>query len=383
MYKKITFLYFTVVICIAFITFTSLYINDPLQVFHKDYQNKSKLLDNMRYQAAGLINNFKYDSLILGTSMLANTSTQEAHQFLGGNFINISIFGGDFYERSLLLNHALKTKSIKQVIYSMDDTYLNLTQASSSQYAYLYDEDFLNDFKIYLNKKYLLKCFLGFSKKEECTGKGKDIYRPSAWYQEARYKRHFGGLTNLLRNQENERANEIYKNIASIASKIQQGKKQPLVNIKEKQTDAYNYIDKYLLSIVKKYPNTQFILVFPPYSRLVYSQWAQYNLSYYKTHQSVLRYLAKKSDKYHNLEVYAWADNDFLDDIANYKDPNHYSHDINTWMLNAIKDKNGQLNSSNIDAYIKRIDTKNLNYDLISIGQKINDYFILKEKNKE
>jgi hypothetical protein len=355
--------------------FIPLYINDPLQIFHKDYNGKTTLSINMRQQAAGLLKNFNYDSIILGTSMLANTSSKEASDILGGSFLNISIFGGDFYERGIILKKALKQKNIKQVIYSLDDNYLTLSKAQTLGFEYLYDDNLINDFKIYLNKKYLLECFLGFSHKSECSGKEVDIYRPTAWYKESRYTCHFGGLQNWFKNQENQLAYTHYKTIADIARKIKDGKKKRIKGVlKQHLEQTFRYIDSNLLSIVKQYQDTKFILVFPPYSRIVYARWAQYDIDLYTIHKAVLRYFSAKSDIYKNLEVYAWGGEDFLDDIKNYKDPTHYHHKINTYMLESIRDKKALLNKDNIDKYIKTIDNKNLNYNLIKIGKEIDSF---------
>ena len=75
----------------------------------------------MRQQAAGIINNYEFDSIILGTSMLENTSAKEAGEKLGGKFMNISLSGSNFYERSFVLEYALRKKEIKKIIYSLDE----------------------------------------------------------------------------------------------------------------------------------------------------------------------------------------------------------------------------------------------------------------------
>jgi hypothetical protein len=55
----------------------------------------------MRQQAAGIINNYEFDSIILGTSMLENTSAKEAGEKLGGKFMNISLSGSNFTKEVL------------------------------------------------------------------------------------------------------------------------------------------------------------------------------------------------------------------------------------------------------------------------------------------
>lgn len=48
-------------------------------------------MKDMRMQARGLILYKDFDSAIIGTSMLENTSAKEANKKLGGNWINLSL----------------------------------------------------------------------------------------------------------------------------------------------------------------------------------------------------------------------------------------------------------------------------------------------------
>lgn len=73
---------------------------------------------SMREQAAGIINSFEFDSVILGTSMLENTSAREASQKIGGIFVNISLAGSSFYERAIVLKKVLQKKHCTCHIFS-------------------------------------------------------------------------------------------------------------------------------------------------------------------------------------------------------------------------------------------------------------------------
>ena len=95
-----------------------IYVSDPYSLFHRPWFNKGKMYDNLRIQNYGLIKYEQFDSLILGTSMLQNTSAVEASEKLGNNFANLSVSGSSFYERFLMLNRAFKTKELKHVILS-------------------------------------------------------------------------------------------------------------------------------------------------------------------------------------------------------------------------------------------------------------------------
>ena len=93
-HEKIVLTYIVTAILVALVFFGTLFIYDPLKLFHNRGKYKDYIQGNMREQAAGIINNRDFDSIILGTSMLENTSAKEASKQLSGNFVNISVPGG-------------------------------------------------------------------------------------------------------------------------------------------------------------------------------------------------------------------------------------------------------------------------------------------------
>ena len=70
---------------------------------------------------------------------------------------------------------------------------------------------------------------------------------------------------------------------------------------------------------------------------------------------------------------------EFPDDIANYKDFTHYAPWINSKMLEWISKDEGLLTTQNLDAYWNKFSEKSINYDVISIGKRIEKYL---EENK-
>ncbi|MCW1630108.1 hypothetical protein OLS52_08485 [Campylobacter jejuni] len=82
-------------------------------------------MKDMRMQARGLILYKDFDSAIIGTSMLENTSAKEANKKLGGNWINLSLGGSTFALRAVILDYLFKHKDIKNIIYSLDIRALN------------------------------------------------------------------------------------------------------------------------------------------------------------------------------------------------------------------------------------------------------------------
>lgn len=377
-YKKAIKTYILIIVIIPLFLIGLIYYSDPMQIFHKSYIQKDLYLHgNMRQQAAGIINNYEFDSIILGTSMLENTSSFESSKLLGGNFVNISLSGSDFYERNFVLSYVLKKKDIKKVIYSLDANSYEQRKGHDKypieSFNYLYDENQFNDFKVYLNDRFL-KCILTFSKKSNCIGTKKTLEYPNAWFINKEHIVRFGGLDNWFKAKNNNQIKSAFSSIVENSEKIKRNEKISLGEIEEKIKNSKEYIDEYLLKNVSNYPNTEFIMFFPPYSRINYAIWKQQNLPKYEIHKAVISYLTQKSNEYKNLKIYGFEDNDFLDDISNYKDLSHYNQSINSMMLNNFKNNIGLLTNENVENYIKISEERALNYNVFEIADKISEY---------
>jgi hypothetical protein len=369
--KKIIVTFFSTFIFVVISFFGIMFVFDPLQLFHKHWTHQEKLVGNIRQQAAGIINQYEFDSIILGTSMLENTSSREASKELGGKFVNISISAGDYHERSFLLGYALKQKHIKKVLYSLDYIVdLTARKKRVDTFDYLYDHIKLNDFRAYTNVKYL-KCLINNKK---CFDDNIDFDRPNAWYKEENYSNRFGGLDNWFKAKNSSEIRKAFKNISEIAKKVHNKNSIHAKQIDIELNKSKKYVDDYILSFVKTYPDTEFILVLPPHSRLRYAMLAQYDMDKFSIYKAMMKYLVSKSNAYSNLKIFGWGNYSFVDDIANYKDPRHYEYTINSWMLSTIARDEGLLTDSNIDTYLDLFTKKALEFDLIGFGKKIDIY---------
>ncbi|EDP6280363.1 hypothetical protein FW070_08035, partial [Campylobacter jejuni] len=173
------------------ILFTLLYIRDPFWFFHPPYFRKETYMKDMRMQARGLILYKDFDSAIVGTSMLENTSAKEANKKLGGNWINLSLGGSTFALRAVILDYLFKHKDIKNIIYSLDIRALNeLETPKDKNFISLYNDKTIDLFKLYLSSRFI-NCAIFFSKKEKCIGKD-NLDTLTNWFLEN--KNQFGGI---------------------------------------------------------------------------------------------------------------------------------------------------------------------------------------------
>lgn len=361
-----------IALAIAFYTF------DPMMLFHKPFdRDVTTATANMRLQAAGIINSLDYNSYILGTSMLENTSANSASDLIGGKFANISLNGSDYFERSYALTYALKNGA-KNIVYSIGPYYLNQRKGdprfSIDSFSYLYSDNILK-VRFYLQPKYI-RCLLTWSESVKCIGMNQSLDRPNSWSGHQDYDSRFGGLQNWFSAENNDEIIEVFTSISASAKRVKKGE-YDLVNkadLNLKINNAIQYIDDYLISFVRENPTTKFYFIFPPLSRIKYAQWHQLSGTDAKVHEAVVRYFAKIATELKNLTVYGYEDQKFLDDIGNYRDTGHYNEWVNKKMLIDIANNEHTLSSGTVDTYLEIARKKALGFDLIGLGNEIDDH---------
>lgn len=376
-YKKAVQIFFISAVAIFSFLPAAFYLYDPLQLFHAVWGRAPAFHKDMRQQAAGIIQNYDFDSIILGTSMLENSSATEAGRVLGGKFVNLSMSSSIHYERSLVLTYLLERKALRKVIYSLDYSYLSPTydhpDYPKSTWSYLYDSSRLNDFKAYYNDKFLL-CLLRWSMDPVCVGKAKSLDRPNAWFMNPNHAGRFGGLDNWFSAANNGQIKSAFKTISNSAKKV--GAPAPVDEEKysSRRNEVVSYVDNYVLAHARKNPATNFYYVFPPYSRIHFSMLYQTSPELARLHEDVIRYVVEEAENMKNVQVFGYEDQDFLDDISNYKDPRHYHEKYNRMFIQDISSGRHLLTQKNAEEYISVAKQKALGFDLSGLGAKIDAY---------
>lgn len=363
--RILIFSFFGVFIVIFFAFCAVVWYVDPFRLFHQPFMCKNQVYDDMRYNARWFIKSGDYDSIILGTSMLANTSAKEAAELLGGKFINISIWGSSLEQRAILMNYALKKKPIKKIIISLDRGGLvpvNMkldNKVSANRFDFLYTDN-SNIFKVYMNIKFISKIF-SFKCEEDAN-----MDMPSSWMLKwgDRTEQRFGGLENWIKTYKDKDMQTTMQMLSAAAIMALNGyQPQNLLN-------AY-YLEKYqkdldnnVLKFAKDYPNTEFVLVIPPYF-MAYNSILRFSADGYSALQKeLIRYVLNQ--KLSNIKLYAYDYLDFTYDVRNYMDLGHYSPEINSKILQMLSKKEGELNLSNLDKWWQKYDEAAMNYNFLN-----------------
>lgn len=350
-----------------------LWLYDPLQIYHKPYFREITFFQDSRIQIKGIIKNYDFDSFIWGTSMLENTLAKEAEQKLCGKFANISSGSFTLNERAVILKYMFKHIQPKHFIFSLDITHLVISHTNDpKRFAFLYDNNELNDLKMYLNKK-TISCALRLSTSEDCVGK-KDLENLISWLwgQDPSYKWkvRFGGIKQWLKYPyENKGVNFTDFNGGNLDIKDSVTMKNYLIYNPKPFIDSIQsnqkYLEENLLIFVRQNPSVKFSIVIPTYSRLFY----RLNDKIQPKAKVILKWLV--SQNLPNMQIYGFDDLDYADDIANYKDLTHYNVDMNSMQLDAIANGTHILTPQNIDSYLATMESKIKSYDISPIIEQI------------
>lgn len=362
------------------------WVVDPYRIFHKPWVGNNYYTSDrtMRDTAAGIINTEEFDSIILGTSMAENFSPQEAGKVFGSKFVNISLSGSGIPERSLVLDYALRQKKLSSVILSIDQGSLRAMVSESPivPVAYLYDDNRLNDLLIYSTNlkpiRYIFCRNVLVTSETLCPNRKNDLEDLVEWHSSWEISRYFGGLNRWLEAGNDARIRDALKSISESIRRIESGKITPVDLVKaERVTAADARIFQHdVLELATQHPQTHFYLFFPPYSRLNFAILEQSDPQRFEEYIKLLRLVIDECARHSNVHVFGFETEDFLDDIANYKDTSHYHQRINSQMLHWMKNGEHELVPDNIEPYIQTITRLAADYPLKQVGDQIDAYLL-------
>ena len=330
------------------------------------YSREFMFNGHMRKQNISLIRNLHFDSVIVGNSYTGNTSSREAEEVFGGSFINISMSGSNLYERSFVLDYALRHHKIKTVFGVLTESTGQEGHGSYplSEWTFLYDDNYLNDFKVYFNRRYL-GCLAKWSSARRCVGRQVDMDRPSAWFQEPDHASRFGGLDNWILHHDNVQLAGLLHDV------LPQNARKPLPRLDEDiapemAAEIRAAIDEFIVRPAKKYPSTNFIYFFNPdplFSRAIEARNNTLNVHAFWIRETTLRCAAL-----HNIQLYCFDNEPFTEDIKYYKDIAHYSPDVNSLLLQSIRLGKNRLTPDNVDEQLRLLTKRAAAYDIKALN---------------
>lgn len=352
------------------------YWRDPLHLFHPTQSERFFQNVGMRMLAAGFINSYEFDSAIIGNSMLQNVSSKDMEKSLDGRFMNLSMRGSLYKERAVVLDHLLRKKKVKHVVYGLDTFFGMCGEGGHPErfWTFLYDEDKWNDLKVYTDLRYFSAVLFGLPK-----NKGVSLDRPKAWGEDPYHTCRFGGLESWIKYMDRGGIGYfLTKELPKTAAIADPSR--PIQSVAGREAPLQKHMEKYLFSRIENNRDTKFHLIFVPYWRYNFAKERQTAPEHFALHQNMVRYIIRRAEELGNVSVYGFEDCAFVDDVALYRDIAHYSQDIDRYMAESVGKDRHRLTSANVEAYLARCEELARKFDLKALNEEVQR--LLAEKKK-
>lgn len=310
-------------------------ILDPWQIYHRAYGYTPYLSNEQRYQNPGLALRYDYDTIIIGTSMTENFLPSEVDQALGGKTMKLSIRGSTSDEHYKMAKLALSTGKVKKVLWGLD--YFSLKTGTEEDFPdYLYDQRWWNDYPYWFN----YSVYQQFAKSLWRTWQGaqdQDMEYLYNWNDDVVF-----GKEEVANAYAKANSEEAYFSL----------NEEPIDVLQQRfRTD--------ILSLVKEYPDVEFIFYYPPYSILRQSVWYYSNPTRFENQLEMRSWMYEELSNHENASVYDFQASDWTHHLDLYKDLSHHNQEVNSWIIQAIdrKDANYLMTSAHAKEWNAKLES--------------------------
>ena len=344
-------------IAAAFILTASLTVyRDPFFHYHAPLPGyrypQKEFPDNMeRYLNDGITRNFSYDSIITGTSVTENFKVSEADELFDSHFIKVSFAGAKYKVINDNLRRAYQSgKEIRYIIRSLDYNDLILDKDACDETVsyptYLYNNNPFDDISYVLNKSVLFEETMEVVKAKDGTGSSINFDTYGNWH--TYYSSQFGAPYVLASYQ-------LRKTPTPQTPLTEEEKQMVSENLRQNVTE-----------LAAKHPETTFYLFFPPYS-ICYWDLLN-NTGRMERHFEAEKLAVEELLKYPNIKLYSFSDDfDLVCNLDHYRDYIHYGEEVNSRMLEWMKEDRHLLTRDNYEEYLRKVQDFYRSYDYESL----------------
>ncbi len=319
------------------------FIVDPLYQYRYDENDNYYL--NSKFSCAGLIKNYPYDAVMLGSSMTQNFDPDVFKDKMDLDLLKVNIGGMTIPETCAYLEFINKNSDCKKVFFSIDlqrfaihpdNAEFNipkyLINGYEDDYRYLLSSEVYTRF---LPIDLLIKGleFINVDLPSSIK-KSTDVDELGSWYDDYSY-----GEEVVL--------NHLKKNGFGAYS-IEADGIEASVNAN---------IDMLFSTLATLDDDTEYVLFFPPYSSLFWI-YAKHN-GIFEAFCDAKERILTLAEGQKNVTVFDFHNQDLTVELENYRDISHYTKDINDYLVECFADSTGvvrdvsQLESNKADISAK------------------------------
>lgn len=318
---------------------------DPFFHYHAPLKHLRYPIDNERYQNDGILKHFSYDAIITGTSMTENFKASECNELFGVNSVKTCFSGSSLKEVNEQLQRAVSANpDIRLIIRGLDGWNLFSDKddmRTDAEYpTYLYDTSLLNDVEYLLNKQILCENTLEVVKHTIKRYATTNFDQYSYWADYYTFD-----LESAMASYERPEKASFSEHLTD--------------------TDIRNISENLLqnvIQIAQDNPQIEFYYFFTPYSILYMDEQNQYGILESQMEAYLLAtQLLLEADNIHLFSFF--SDYSTITNLNNYKDPAHYSAEINSLLLQRMAAGEYELTQENYTAHWQEVSQYYLGYN--------------------
>ena len=295
----------------------AVYIIDPYYNY-RAYDHKYKL--DKIFSVPGVVKNYDYDAIVIGSSMTQNFDMDSFRQELGQNPIKATLGGITGKEISALFKLAQDSGHAQTYYICIDTSVLSSDSQEQRFPDYLMDFSLLNDYKYFwgyeawmrfipLNLGLLAADRLGIELPQRFN-EARSIDLMGDWAY--RYEFSADRVLNIYWESDNGAAINV-----------------DMAGISENALDNCDvFVDSLDLS------RGDIVFFFPPYSSLLWYKMEKEGSL--ESTMELKRHFMELVDGYDNVRVFDFQGAEFTSDLDNYMDLSHYSPEINDFMVSCF-----------------------------------------------
>ena len=332
--------FFTASVILLLACILAVVVFDPFFQYHKPLKGLKAVLTDKEYQCVGSLKTFDYDSVIAGSSVSENYNNGWFDQGFGCKSIKAIRSYGATADLCYLLDIAFEHQDLKYVFYNLDPSALEADPETTYELTgcpmYLYDDNYVNDVRYWLNKGVLME---------------KIPYL----------------IANSLMGDYDENNSYNWAQWKEFNSDMILGLyiRKPSVS-EMKPRDYYEDLLRKNLDLltdrITAHPETEFYIFVPPYSMLwwdnIYRE-GDTEAYLYNMEQAMKTLL-----EYENVKMFYFQnDREIITDLENYMDILHFSPEINRYICDSLIAGKRQVNSENYAEEIRSM--RDLAYETV------------------
>jgi hypothetical protein len=302
---------------------------------------EDKYLLNSRLVNAGLIKNYNYDTVVIGSSMMQNFNMGSFREKLNLNPIKITTGGISLLEIQKMTDLVLKENKYNNLFVCMDLYLFTGNGKDQSRFPnYLTDDNIWNDYRYLIGYEawmrfipvdmvftILLQAGIELPVK---FADSVDIDRLEDWSKDYQY-----GKELLVKSYTGSKQGTSTPDLDGLHERM--------------MTEVDDYLDSFAFQDDKEY-----VFFFPPYSALYW--YTTLEDRYFDVYMEVKTHIVTKLLEKDNVTVFDFQAIPQICDLDNYKDITHYSAEINEFMVDCFKGGDYTVKTDTIDESVHNLE---------------------------